>query len=64
MATETNINTWTSPGQSYFEPIPAGILVGKLWKGEGASDFKGPTVFLASDASSCATVIIIPVDGG
>ncbi|EED20739.1 short chain type dehydrogenase, putative [Talaromyces stipitatus ATCC 10500] len=61
IATDMNIDTRTNPDQAYYESILSRIPIGHWGKPE---DFKGPIVFLASDASSYISGQIITVDGG
>jgi NAD(P)-dependent dehydrogenase (short-subunit alcohol dehydrogenase family) len=49
IATDMNIDTRTNPDQTYYESILSRIPMGHWGKPE---DFKGPIVFLASNASS------------
>ncbi|KAH8885579.1 NAD(P)-binding protein [Thozetella sp. PMI_491] len=61
IATDMNIDTRTNPDQRYYESITTRIPFGRWGRPE---EFKGPAVFLASDASSYITGEIIVVDGG
>ncbi|OKL55521.1 hypothetical protein UA08_09212 [Talaromyces atroroseus] len=61
IATDMNIDTRTNPDQTYYESILTRIPTGRWGRPE---EFKGPAVFLASDASSYITGEIIVVDGG
>ncbi|PCG91141.1 Short-chain dehydrogenase/reductase SDR [Penicillium occitanis (nom. inval.)] len=61
IATDMNIDTRTNPDQTYYESILSRIPMGHWGKPE---DFKGPIVFLASNASSYVSGETIVVDGG
>lgn len=56
-----NTDTRSNPDQTYYQSIVTRIPMGHWGKPE---DFKGPAVFLASDASSYVSGETIVVDGG
>jgi 2-dehydro-3-deoxy-D-gluconate 5-dehydrogenase len=58
IATDMNIDTRTNPDQTYYESILTRIPTGRWGNPE---EFKGPAVFLASEASSYITGEIIVV---
>jgi 2-deoxy-D-gluconate 3-dehydrogenase len=55
-----NVDTRTNPDQTYYQSISSRIPMGRWGNPE---DFKGPVVFLASDASSYITGETIVVSG-
>ncbi|KAL6806412.1 NAD(P)-binding protein [Trichoderma sp. SZMC 28013] len=61
IATDMNTDTRNNPDQAYYQSIVTRIPMGHWGKPE---DFKGPAVFLASDASSYVSGETIVVDGG
>ncbi|KAL7792544.1 NAD(P)-binding protein [Trichoderma ceciliae] len=61
IATDMNTDTRNNPDQGYYQSILARIPMGHWGKPE---DFKGPAVFLASNASSYISGETIVVDGG
>ncbi|PNP59987.1 hypothetical protein THARTR1_00011 [Trichoderma harzianum] len=61
IATDMNTDTRSNPDQTYYQSIVTRIPMGHWGKPE---DFKGPAVFLASDASSYVSGETIVVDGG
>ncbi|RFU81661.1 2-deoxy-d-gluconate 3-dehydrogenase [Trichoderma arundinaceum] len=61
IATDMNTDTRSNPDQTYYQSIITRIPMGHWGKPE---DFKGPAVFLASDASSYVSGETIVVDGG
>ncbi|OJJ45276.1 hypothetical protein ASPZODRAFT_70022 [Penicilliopsis zonata CBS 506.65] len=61
IATDMNADTRSDSNSDYYKSITQRIPMGR-WG--DPRDFKGPAVFLASDASSYMTGEIIMVDGG
>lgn len=61
VATDMNVDTRTAPDQTAYKSISGRIPMGR-WG--SPNDFKGPVIFLASEASSYVTGEVLLVDGG